>query len=191
MIDFTGAPPKRFHEASYKDWEEGSVIRTLIDRYLQGFAGYFAEGRAPLLLGNSGLGKSRAAAAILNAVRIGSKGRYSTSWAPASEAMNLLLDAKDMRNTSMYALTYRTLMESDLLVLDDFTTLRDAPRLKEYFWIVTEARYNNNKPTIFTANFTIKMDDDIEDFWHNVGTHFNTPFVRRLKEVGKELTLII
>lgn len=186
-----GEIPKRFEDASYKDWEEGSVVRTLLDRYIGDFAEYHNKGMGPLFLGNSGLGKSRAAAALLNAVDQGSGGRYTTAWLPVTQTLNTLLDSRDMHERGYYNRVYRMLTQTDLIVFDDFTTLRGAPRLKEYFWMFVEARYSDCLPTIFTANFTIKAEEDVEDFWHNIATHFNAPFVRRLKELGKELTLIV
>jgi DNA replication protein DnaC len=186
-----GDVPKRFTDASYKDWEEGSVIRTIVDRYLKNFEWYFERGQGPLFLGNSGLGKSRAAAAILNAVDRGSNGRYTVSWCPVTQTLNTMLDARDMHNRDVYNNLYREIARSDLIVFDDFTTLRGSPRLKEYFWMFVEMRYSACLPTIFTANFTISQEEDIEEFWHNIATHFSTAFVRRLKELGSELTLIV
>jgi len=183
--------PKRFQDASLKDWPEGSVIRTILDAYLENFASLSGEGQAPVFLGNSGVGKSRAAAAILNAVILGSNGRYTGAWFSTSEVLNRLLDYRDMYNSSMYNIILTALKQTDIIVLDDFTTLRDAPRLKEYFWMILEARYVAQLPTVLTANFYINSDEDVEEFWHNMSNHFGVPFVRRIKEIGKGLTLIL
>jgi hypothetical protein len=102
-----------------------------------------------------------------------------------------MLDARDMNNDALYYRLYHNIANSHLVAFDDFTTLRNSPRLKEYFWMFVEARYEDCLPSIFTANFVIGSEEDVEEFWHNVATHFNSPFVRRLKELGEELTLIV
>ena len=182
--------PKRFLAATPEDWHETTAIRDLIDRYLFEFARYFPEGQAPILLGNSGAGKSRAAAAILNAVDKGSNGRVTTAWFSVSESLNRLLDYRDMKFSDGYYSIYNPILTSDLIVMDDFSTLRDSPRLKEYFWMIFENRYLNQRSTILTGNFYIDEYEE-NDFWHQMTRTFSVPFVRRIREVGKELTLIV
>ena len=182
--------PKRFEQASIYDWNESSPLRQAMDTYLLGFSEFIAEGRAPIFLGNSGAGKSRAAAAILNAVNTASSGRVTTAWFSVSEALNRLLDYRDMKISGGYTSIYSPMLTTDLIVMDDFSTLRDSSRLKEYFWMIFENRYLQNRPTIFTGNFYVDQYDD-DEFWRNMALNFSTPLVRRLREVGKNLIVIV
>lgn len=182
--------PKRFTDASIFDWSEDNLFRILLENYLNGFDDYSNTGRAPFLIGNSGTGKSHAAAALLNSIALGSSSAVTVGWFPASEAFNRWLDYRDMRNTEAYNKLHCGLMNTDVIVLDDITTLRDAPRLKEYFWMIFEGRYMAQKPTIMTANFRLQEDEDIDRFWDNITAYFGPPFVRRVRETAEGLTLI-
>jgi len=183
--------PRRFEDASIYDWSEGHVLRKTMETYLVNFHELSLEGKAPVFLGNSGVGKSRAAAALLNAIDISSSGKVTTAWFSVSESLNILLDYRDMKISSGYANIYSGMISSDVIVFDDFSTLRDSPRLKEYFWMIVENRYTNKRPTIFTGNFFLGDTHNQEDFWRNMALNFSLPFVRRIREIGQNLTVIL
>lgn len=180
--------PKRFQEAWYTDWKEGTPLNELILDYINNFDDHYRAGKAPFLVGKAGTGKTRAAAAIANAIKHGADENLSVSWYSASEVFNQVLDAKDLYMKDLYVRLKSDLRSSDFIVIDDISTLRSYPRLTELFWSVLDYRYSEMKPTLMTANFDLV---DGEDFWVSL-EHSLTPAIsRRIKECSEGLTLVI
>lgn len=178
--------PKRFEEASLEDWQEDHVLRMVADRYIGNLRNYFKEGVAPILFGTSGVGKTRMAAAIMNTLSKNFPGNEVT-WTSASLILTELIDSRDMREPERYRSIKNRLINTDILILDDISTLRNVPRVKEYFWIILDERYSNMKSTILTGNFY----GDANAIWTNLESTFTEPVVRRMKECGRTLTAVI
>jgi DNA replication protein DnaC len=178
--------PKRFDDAKPSDWEQGTVIRQVTDKYFKNFGDYFLEGKSPSFFGTSGKGKSRAAASILRTAEAITNPAISTGWYPASETMNRLLDFRDLRMNEHYNDLWHDLKNQDLIVMDDITTLRNSPRVLDYFWMIVEARYYNKKSTIYTGNFEGK-----EDIWVAIEKWFTPALSRRIYETSSGLTVLI
>jgi len=170
------------------DWDEDSEIRQLALRYLKNFDEHFNKGEAPMLIGRSGTGKSRMAAALLNTITENSNVTLETAWLPASEYFNSIIDAKDLRQGDRYSQLVGTGKTADLLVVDDISTLRNYPRLLEWLWIILEHRYSEMMPTIVTANFSITTSSSL---WEEIAEHTTIAISRRLYEGSKDLTLIL
>lgn len=179
--------PRRFEDAHLSDWEPDTAIRMIGESYVRNFVDLYNQGKAPCFFGVAGSGKSRAAAAIGNTLRAVTVPPIRVYWFPASEAINRLLDYRDLRLTARYDELWDALTSKSLLVVDDITTVRNSPRVMEYFWMVADHRYSNLLPTIYTGNFKA----DAATLWKTIADWFGDPFARRLQETSRGLTGIL
>ena len=179
--------PKRYRKANFADWDPSSDVACLMQDFLGSkFADYIEEGRAPFLVGLAGTGKTHAAATIYNIIKNGASHNYHMSWFSASEVFNQLMDAKDLHMTELYPNLKTALRGSDILFLDDISTLRNYSRLLELFWSVLEHRYSEQLPTVMTANFDVGNGD----LWASLENAFTPAISRRIKETASGLTLL-
>lgn len=157
--------------------------------FLRSFGQYATQGKAPLFAGNPGTGKSYSAAAILNRVITARRDlglpELQTAWVPVGEALDRILYFRDHRLTEQFREADSLLINSPLLVFDDFGHLRNYERLRELFWIYVNARYDRMLPTIFTANL------DMSDGWDALDRDFGEAFRRRIQAMSEGLTAVV
>lgn len=177
-------PPAKFEDAVITR-EVGrfhpDIHKVCID-FLENYGPYSKQGKAPMFAGTSGLGKSYAAAAIGN--RITAVSDLWVHWAPVGETLDRVMALRDFRDSKYWELD-GALKHCDLLILDDFAHLREYPRLVELFWIYVNHRYENKRPTIFTANL------DLSDGWEVLDKIFGLHMRRRLQEMASGLTVVL
>lgn len=179
--------PKRFEDARLSDWDDQPNVKGFIEAYLENFFDYYDQGIGPILMGKSGTGKTHAAATIYNTINKHSTHTLTTSWHSASKSLNFLLDFKDLRSNTIFDSVLSRLMQDDLIVLDDISTIRNYERIMEYLWIVLDHRYSEQKPTIITANFDTFGYDDI---WESIANWYTPAIARRLRENADQFVLL-
>jgi len=179
--------PRLFADASIEVIADEQA-KSLATYYVENFTPLFLQGHAPLLLGASGLGKTFIAAAIAKALAPGGSSGYNTPvlWVDVVEAFNDLLDLRDFRQAGAYFKTKRRIKQTPLVVLDDVLQLREFDRIRELLFEVVNYRYAEKLPTIVTANIQNSGNVDTE-LVHGVGA----PLARRLKEMSKDLVIVI
>jgi DNA replication protein DnaC len=180
--------PKRFEEARLYDWEDSNPLKQVSKEYIEAFGTFFEQGVAPSFFGTSGGGKTRVSCAILNTVSHFSKPKVGVAWFPVSEAINRMLDYRDMRSKDGYTTIWETMTETDLVVFDDISTIRNSPRVMEYFWMIIESRYSNLRSTIYTGNFEETKDSTV---WDAISNQFSPALSRRIQETSGNLAMLI
>lgn len=185
--------PTRFKEASLKDWEDGHILRRIALKYFLNFEEYYTNGMAPAFFGTSGAGKSRIAAAILNTAAQLTTPAIKTAWFPTSEALNKLLDYRDLRMYDNYNTLWNALRNTDMIVLDDIGTLRNSPRVVEYFWMIVDARYSEGLPTMYTGNLGVAENANLtrEQLLDHLGKWISPSFARRVDQTASGLMVLI
>lgn len=169
--------PDRFLEA---DWEKiEPSLKSMLEDYLTKFSSYESKGLGPALFGTPGTGKTYASAALARKL----VGQFvPVYWAPTVQELNLIIDFRDYKAKSYFAMKNR-LMATRVVVFDDFGQLRDFPRIRELFFEIIDYRYAWKKPTIFTANFSIEKEED----WEQVSKCFNPSLRRRIQLMSQGL----
>lgn len=147
---------------------------------------YLDEGIAPLVTGTSGTGKSYALAAATNRIRnkfIEEWGEeFEFVWAPVGETLDRVMAYRDFRSDNFWKWD-NLLKRADFVIFDDFSHLRDYPRLREQFWVYLNARYDAKLPTAFTANL------DLSEGWGALDEAFGEHFRRRIQSMSEGLAV--
>lgn len=182
--------PERFKDASIKDWDTDHVFRIASTKYVKNLEFNLVNGIAPSFFGVSGTGKSRIAAAILNTVVGVTTPQIKVSWFPTSEAFNKLLDYRDLHMTDNYNFLWDRMKSDPLVVFDDIGTLRDSPRVMEYFWMILDSRYADQKSTIFTGNLAGNINNR-QDLLEHVSRWISPAFTRRLDQFSSEYLVLV
>lgn len=122
-----------------------------IHSYVDNFDKYYDNGQGLILYGNVGVGKTYAAAIIVNELlkkKNLKNGQFYKCYITKLEAIKRdILEKKYSDNQVLAAL-----INKDLLVIDDFGTQNDTNFALELMQNVIDIRYNNCKPTIITTN---------------------------------------
>jgi DNA replication protein DnaC len=133
-------------------------------RFLRGFRQCQEEGKAPCLLGPSGIGKTYGIAAVTRflAEKIQSQPgtEFTYLWVPTSEAFDNLTAHRDFRSAAYWKFD-NLLKTADWVVFDDIGYLRDYPRYQELLWLYLNHRCDERKMTAFTGQLSIETLDDL------------------------------
>jgi DNA replication protein DnaC len=112
-----------------------------------------------LYSGASGIGKSYAAAAIVNkALQLKPSNddgdETSILWAPVGDIFESLAEWRDYKSEQFWKADH-LLRNADLVVLDDIGYVGEYERLQRSFWRYVDYRYSWNKPVVFTCQFDL------------------------------------
>lgn len=190
--------PKRFKDARVqKLYPNGWIpsVHELAVAYLSNGLTNIEAGIAPFLTGVSNAGKTYAAAAITNNINDAAKRRtdhpvwaawdkYGFVWAQVNDLFVTLTALQDFRRDAFWQLD-NLLRKAPWAVFDDISHLREFERHRELFWVYINHRYEQQLPTLVTANFNVAEGIHILD--EAVGE----PIRRRLKEMAGDFTLAI
>lgn len=152
-------------------------IRDVVHDYLQHFGEHAAAGRAPLFLGQSGVGKSMGAAVI--ASRVHTRVPLDTRWVSVP---HLALDA------NLFAFDPEPYYTVPFMVLDDLHAL--LPAIKRPFAALTailSARFDSLRPTLITGNLELPEHQE----WETLARLYSPAIARRLQEGSEGLRVII
>lgn len=136
----------KYKAARFEDAENTAIIQGA-KKYTELFADEFKPlGTGLLMYGDTGTGKSFAAACIANALI--DKG-YSAIMTNIPHIVNKMQASFEGRNEYIYELAH-----VDMLILDDLKAERQTEFTNEITFSVIDARYNAGKPLIVTTNLT-------------------------------------
>ena len=183
--------PARFEDAFLRDWEQDHPFRLIGHKYFENLEENLSNGIAPSFFGISGVGKSRAAAAIINTVKMVTNPNPKMSWLPTSESFNKLMDYRDLHQSENYNYLWDRMKNDELVVFDDIGTLRDSPRILEYFWIILDSRYADKKSTIFTGNISVQPPITREQVLDKMSKWISPAFARRLDQFSSGYLVLI
>lgn len=122
-----------------------------IHSYVDNFDKYYANGQGLILYGNVGVGKTYAAAIIVNEIlkkKNFKNDQLYKCYITKLETIKRDILGKKYSDNEVFA----ALINKDLLVIDDFGTQNDTNFALELMQNVIDIRYNNCKPTIITTN---------------------------------------
>lgn len=130
--------------------------------YVDNFDKYYADGQGLILYGNVGVGKTYAAAVIVNEIvkkKNLKNGQLYKCYITKLETIKRDILEKKYGDNQVFA----TLIDKDLLVIDDFGTQNDTNFALELMQNVIDARYNNCRPTIITTNINFNNMQEYTD----------------------------
>lgn len=158
------AIPPRFARRNFENYQTESQAQAkaleICKRYAEGFSGLpISEGSCLMLIGNTGTGKTHLGAAIANNV-------IAQGYRAVFTLASSMID--DIRNTwggrGIESDAVKKFVNPDLLIIDDVGSSADTDSVRDLFFKVINARYEQVKPTIITSNLTI------EEFENAVGS---------------------
>jgi DNA replication protein DnaC len=154
-----------------------SVARDYVEGYCYGDVAYYGLGA--LLTGDSGQGKTWAAAAIVNEIVRTVGQRVTVEWLPVAWRLQELFDYQRFGRQEEYFDLRKRLFNCDILVVDDLMHASQYAPVKEFLMGLYDYRHQQRKPVITTANAIVPYVDDDFD-WSALEEAFNAPFVRRI-----------
>lgn len=164
------------------------VLYDVATRYVENWVTNSHFGRWALFTGDSGRGKTWAAAAVMNEIQrvYGSGRRVSAVWFPVAWKLRMLFDHQHFRNKESYRELYNRLHESELVVVDDLLHVAEYPSAKEFVYGLLDYRAQHRRATILTANALIAPGD-----WSHLEKAFSTPFARRIRQKAEGYTVVL
>lgn len=147
------------------DDKSNEIVSTLIKKYVENFDNMFVRGKGIIFYGNTGRGKTFAAAAILHEVckrynpRKGDKVLYKgyiSNFSRMAQELQSTFNSKIKTTTSDW---YNKINRYDLIAIDDWGRERATPFMIDLIKNITEIRYDTEKPLILTTNLDIGNRD--------------------------------
>jgi len=171
--------PERYQQARLEKCSP--VQRECIHKYLQQFWEVAPQGRAPIFLGESGVGKSMAAAVLITLLH--ERAKLDMRWESAGQWV-----VKDRTlPREEHASWVRKMQQIPILVLDDihFVTVAEVSTFAVLTAVLT-GRWDACKPTIITANLSLPAGTE----WDALATIYTAALARRMRDAGEGFTVL-
>jgi DNA replication protein DnaC len=157
--------PKRYAHCTLESFREKSPVLKNAKVRVQEFVDLWPnndEGRGILLIGPCGAGKTHlAVAALIEIITSGKPGRLLFSnFQDLIQEIQASFDSDQVPSKSELL---RPLLEADLLVLDELGSQKPTQFIQDILYYVINTRYNEERSTIFTTNFTDSPADAKEE----------------------------
>ncbi len=147
--------PKRYTHCTLDTFRDSTPVLRNAKRRVQEFVDlwpHIADGKALLLMGGCGAGKTHLAVAALNeVVNSGKPGRVV--FANFQDLIQEIQASFDPDQPTTKAEIMRPLLETDLLVLDELGSVKPTQFVQDILYYVINTRYNEELATIFTTNY--------------------------------------
>jgi DNA replication protein DnaC len=180
-ITAASIPPRYYHcrLIDFDHRENGALMQA--KRRVQEFVDIWPgkrQGTGLLLIGPCGSGKTHlAVAALLEIIDAAKPGRLLFSnFQDLIQEIQASFDSDEVPRKSEIL---RPLLETDLLVLDELGSQKPSMFVQDMLYYVINTRYNEERATIFTTNYT----DDLHD---RIGAALRS----RLYEMAEEIRLV-
>jgi DNA replication protein DnaC len=153
--------PRRFRNKNFDNFEQKLQPKALqvCKRYTEQFESISSQGKNGLFLfGPSGTGKSHLAFAILNNVL----GQVSVVAGVVPELLDLLrpksakTEAEAKQRNTEAEKRLELLKDAELIILDDLGAERSSPWVMEKLFLIINARYIEQLPTVITSNIPLE-----------------------------------
>ncbi len=155
-------------------------VKQFADARLPGIA----NGRGLLLMGGCGSGKTHlAVAALLEIIDAGKPGRLLFS--NFQDLIQEIQASFDSDDTPSKSEILRPLLEVDLLVLDELGSQKPSLFVQDTLYYVINSRYNAQRTTIFTTNYSDSPPAKEEKLAQRIGERLRS----RLYEMTEEVHL--
>lgn len=136
--------------------------------YAENFESNYKNGKGLYIYGNTGTGKTYSACCIAN--ELINSGNYSVFFLKACQFGNIITDQKDKQGYIKKICSY------DLLIIDDFGTVRQTDFGKEQMFNLIDTRIETGLPVIFTSNLDFR-----EEIWEKTDTEKRRIYDRVIK----------
>jgi DNA replication protein DnaC len=175
-------PPRYFPHCRLMDFHDRKnpalgTAKRRVQEFADSWMPGVNSGRGMLLVGPCGSGKTHlAVAALLEIIDSGKPGRLLFS--NFQDLIQEIQASFDSDDTPSKSEIMRPLLDVDLLVLDELGSQKPSMFVQDILYYLINSRYNAQRTTIFTTNFT----EDLED---RIGPRLRS----RLYEMAEEIKL--
>lgn len=168
--------PKRYQHCTLGSFKEKMPVLKNAKARVQEFVDLWPstdEGRGLLLIGPCGSGKTHlAVAALVEIINSGKPGRVVFSnFQDLIQEIQASFDSDEVPSKSELL---RPLLETDLLVLDELGSQKPTTFVQDILYYVINTRYNEERTTIFTTNYTDNPDAKEEPLAARIGTRLRS-----------------
>src|ERR1043166_4924550 len=168
--------PKRYQHCTLESFHEKQPGLKNAKARVQEFVDLWPstdEGRGLLLMGPCGSGKTHlAVAALVEIINSGKQGRgLFSNFQDLIQEIQASCDSDELPSKSELL---RPLLETDLLVLDELGSQKPTTFVQDILYYVINTRYNEERTTIFTTNYTDNPDAKEEPLAARIGTRLRS-----------------
>jgi len=175
--------PKRYIHCSLDTFKEKATVLKNAKARVQEFVDVWPatdEARGLLMMGGCGVGKTHlAVAALVEIISSNKPGRLLFS--NFQDLIQEIQASFDSEGVATKSELLRPLLEADLLVLDELGSQKPTTFVQDILYYVINTRYNEERTTIFTTNYTDAPPDAKEE---SLGQRIGTRLRSRLYEMA-------
>src|SRR6266576_3017400 len=168
--------PKRYLHCTLDSFRMKSTVLKNAKTRVQDFVDHWPgsdRGIGLLMMGPCGSGKTHlAVAALVDIILSGKAGRLLFSnFQDLIQEIQASFDSDEVPSKSQLL---RPLLEADLLVLDELGSQKPTTFIQDILYYVINTRYNEERTTIFTTNYTDNPDAKEEPLAARIGTRLRS-----------------
>jgi len=168
--------PKRYRHCTLDTFKAGAPTLKIARTRVQEFVDLWPatdEARGLLMMGPCGSGKTHlAVAALVEVISSGKPGRLLFS--NFQDLIQEIQASFDNDQVPSKSELLRPLLEVDLLVLDELGSQKPTTFVQDILYYVINTRYNEERTTIFTTNYTDTADAKEESLGQRIGVRLRS-----------------